>query len=282
VNFCSRVAQAQDAVLAGTGVRGDAYVLVPAPKRFWGEKEMNTGWATAAELDAVAEARRRGVVTRLYNPRDGAPSPVRVHRRDATAAAEALPALLEALSARGPIDEGGSPTFAVCTHGQRDRCCAKWGFAVYREALRLFESGVSPYAPLECSHLGGDRFAATGILFPSGGMYGHLDQVDLEALFRADAEGRILPRGYRGRVFDSGLVQVVRAGLARDGYETSATAPISVEEGSDGIRAAVGGRTYVVSVEVADTRFFPSCTALDADRASLGRRTVYAGAKPLN
>lgn len=50
----------------------------------------------------------------------------------------------------------------VCVHGQRDTCCAKFGYAVFSE-LKIYEQAVR-----QCSHLGGDRFAANMIVFPDG------------------------------------------------------------------------------------------------------------------
>ena len=50
------------------------------------------------------------------------------------------------------------PVVAVCTHGRHDRCCADNGRPVAR-ALR--RAGVDAW---ECSHVGGDRFAANVVL----------------------------------------------------------------------------------------------------------------------
>ena len=285
MNFCSRVSIARHEYFAGTGVRGQAYVFLPVPKRLWHDKEMNSHWAEREELQAIRAARQAGVVARLYNPRPRdatEEAPLLVH------ACEDLPApglapLVELLGRRWRIDQTGRPRIAVCTHGTRDRCCAKFGFAAYQAACRLVEEGVSPFEPIETSHLGGDRFAATGIFFPSGSMYAHLGDLDLGALCTAEAEGRVDPARYRGRVFDPQVVQLVRAGLARQGLVNDATAPIAITpKGPCDLEASVGGGRFHVRLRVAEVEFYSSCVALSARRPSHGTRTVFDHAEPLD
>jgi hypothetical protein len=288
VSFCSRADLASGAPAAGTGVRAAAYVFLPVPKKLWRAQEMNAGWASPEELAAVAAARRGGVVTRLYNPpkslapRDHA---ILLHAAPDRTAAGLAP-LLAAFDGRWKVETDPPPRLAICTHGTRDRCCAKWGFAAYSTALKLFRAGRSPYEPVESSHLGGDRFAATGIFFPSGSMYAHLDHVDLEALCAAEAAGRIAPAQYRGRVFEPPLAQVVRAGLAREGLLNDAAAPLALRrEPPDAPRVTVtaaDGRRFEVDLAQIDVQFFASCEKLAQHASAAGRRTVFAGARTLD
>lgn len=284
MNFCSRVSLAAHEQVAGTGVRGQAYVFMPVPKRLWREQEMNGLWASADELQAIRVARKAGVVTRLYNPPAAtapAEAPVLVYARPGSAP-EGLEPLLARFSARWRGEAAGQPRLAICTHGTRDRCCAKFGFAAFQTAKRLHEAGYSSYEPIECSHLGGDRFAATGIFFPSGGMYAHLDDVDLAALCAAEAAGRISAATYRGGVFDAPLVQLVRAGLARQGLADACSAQIEVaERGPLELAARVDGRRYLVKLKLSQVEFYGSCAALAAARRSRGRRAVFDHAEPL-
>ncbi|HEX8920551.1 MAG TPA: sucrase ferredoxin [Pyrinomonadaceae bacterium] len=61
------------------------------------------------------------------------------------------------------------PLFLVCTHGKRDKCCAKFGYALYK-SLRS-DAGDDVW---QSSHVGGDRFAANLICFPHGFFYAHV------------------------------------------------------------------------------------------------------------
>ena len=285
--FCSRLAQAAHGVIAGTGVRGDIYVFLPVDKKRWGEREFNSSWATPEELDAIRRARKAGVTVRLYDPpADGADGRILVHRAPSPAAAavDVLEQLVRALARQAwEVDDSGAPRLAICTQGTRDRCCAKWGFAVARKAMSLHAAGKLPFEPIECSHLGGDRFAATGIVFPSGGMYGHLDRLPLAELAAAEAEGRILQDHYRGRVFDPPLVQVVRAGLARDGFEVTAVSALSIPDpapAEGAITAVAGDRRFEVVLSRREFRFFGDCEAVAKDRPSREMRPVYVSARP--
>ncbi|WP_293386604.1 sucrase ferredoxin [Phenylobacterium sp.] len=286
--FCSRLAEAAHGVVAGTGVRGDVYVFLPVDKKRWGRREFNEGWATSEELEAIRRARRLGVIVRLYNPPDASgKAAILAHRapEPSAQAADALQGLLADLRRHAwGLDESNAPRLALCTQGTRDRCCAKWGFAVYRAARDLYDVGQFPFAPIECSHLGGDRFAATGIAFPSGGMYGHLDRLPLAALAAAEADGRILQEHYRGRVFETALAQVVRAGLARDGFDVTTVSPVTLDgpqAGAGPLRVTASGRSYEVTLSPKAFHFFGDCRAAAQGRMSHDTRLAYDRAQPV-
>lgn len=285
MSFCSRVALAAPDVIAGTGVRADVYVFLPVPKRYWADDILNAGWASRAEMAAITAARDGGVVARCYNPPGGAMSPsVLVYAAPERPAPTALATLLGAFAGRWPVEAEPGPTLAICTHGTRDRCCAKWGFAAYLAARRLHRDCLSEFEPLECSHLGGDRFAATGIFFPSGGMYAHLDSADLHALTAAESTGRLTPERYRGRVFDSQPAQIARAGLAREGLYDRAAEPLEVTlspEGTELLVIAEDGRRFAVEFATREVTFYSDCEQLAGKQRSRGRRTVYAGGREL-
>lgn len=86
------------------------------------------------------------------------------------------------------------PTWLVCTHGRHDTCCAVEGRATAAALLRL-----RPEQVWECSHVGGDRFAANVIALPHGLYYGRVTPADAEQLVAAHESGALLPRLLRGR-----------------------------------------------------------------------------------
>lgn len=282
MSFCSRASLAAHEPMAGTGVRGHAYVFLPVAKAAWRDAELNRRWATPEQLQAIREARSAGVVARLYNPpRAAERSPILVHA-DPGVSTEGVERLLAAF-ADWPVDRSGRARLAVCTHGTRDRCCAKWGFAVFQAARSLFETGRSEFEAIQCSHLGGDRFAATGIFFPSGSMYAHLDRLDLAALCATEAAGRLDPAAYRGRVFEAQLAQLARAALAAEGVFNDAAAPIEVAAVSPArAEAQAGGRRYRLELATKEVTFFGDCAHLAAARPSRGRRTTVSHVVPLD
>lgn len=67
-------------------------------------------------------------------------------------------------------DQLDGPLLLVCTHGRHDLCCAVRGRPV---ALALAERW--PARTWECSHIGGDRFAANVVLLPAGDYLGRVE-----------------------------------------------------------------------------------------------------------
>lgn len=82
----------------------------------------------------------------------------------------------------------------VCTHGKRDKCCAKWGFPMYKSLVDSLHEGFEVF---ECTHVGGDRFAANVIWLPYGHCFGHT-QLNPEHFAQQLNRGRIALNHYRG------------------------------------------------------------------------------------
>ncbi len=83
--------------------------------------------------------------------------------------------------------------FLVCTHGRRDKCCAKFGLPVYEAAAAHAGGDV-----WQSSHIGGDRFAGNLVCLPHGVYYGHVDQ-DAPSIVDEYRLGRMRSTNYRGR-----------------------------------------------------------------------------------
>lgn len=101
-----------------------------------------------------------------------------------------------------PLAEGRSvggepvtaPLYLVCTNGKHDPCCAEHGLPVARTLAALLGERV-----WECSHVGGDRFAANVVCLPDGVFYGQLDPVAARTAVAAHEAGRVLLDHLRGR-----------------------------------------------------------------------------------
>jgi hypothetical protein len=91
-------------------------------------------------------------------------------------------------------DPSYEPAYLVCTHGRHDACCAIRGRPV-AEALQR----VRPEAVWECSHVGGDRFAANLLALPHGLYYGRVDGSGADEVVAAHERGEVLPSLLRGR-----------------------------------------------------------------------------------
>ncbi|MDQ1662689.1 MAG: hypothetical protein QOJ68_2669 [Blastococcus sp.] len=88
--------------------------------------------------------------------------------------------------ARGPI-------YLVCTHGSHDACCALRG----RPLARTLPA-PGPADVWECSHLGGDRFAANLLVLPQGFYYAQVPGDGAE-IVAAHERGQVALPWLRGR-----------------------------------------------------------------------------------
>ncbi len=86
------------------------------------------------------------------------------------------------------------PLYLVCTHGRHDRCCAIRGRPVAQRLADRF-----PDRTWECTHVGGDRFAANVVVLPDGLYLGRIEQDEAVRVMEDLAAG-LLPAGQvRGR-----------------------------------------------------------------------------------
>jgi len=183
-----------------------------------------------------------------------------------------------ALAGRGtpgvPLDH---PLYVVCTHGKRDRCCAKNGRPLY-DALR---SEADTDWVWQSTHVGGDRFAGNVVAFPQALYYGRVEPGDAAGLLRSHAEGRIDLELYRGRAAFSFQVQAaeqrVRQAEGLLGIDELALVGCRAR-GEDAWRVrfrSADGRAHEVDVtaELADEPVFLTCGAAEPSRP---RRYVAA------
>ncbi len=154
------------------------------------------------------------------------------------------------------------PIALICTNGRHDSCCATFGRPLMR-ALR-----ETPWIDQvwECSHVGGDRFAANVVMLPEGLYYGRVDPDAIEPLLRLHGERRLLLDNYRGRsTFSFG--------------EQAAEYFVRREHGIDGIDAvtdvALDAELGAFVVDVADDSAAPQRFAVSL------RRTMAPSPTPL-
>ena len=130
------------------------------------------------------------------------------------------------------------PLVAVCAHGKHDQCCAVRG----RSATAAIAAQY-PELTWECSHLGGDRFAATMLVLPEGLCYGRVDSTDSAELIRLYLDGRLDNRFLRGRASFPHAVQAAQyfAREASGDDRIDALSPLDVQRSEHKIRVVLAG-----------------------------------------
>ncbi|TCO24948.1 hypothetical protein EV652_108485 [Kribbella steppae] len=101
--------------------------------------------------------------------------------------------LLEVLDGADSGEVSQEPVYLVCTHGRHDACCAVRGRPVTAALAAAY-----PERTWECSHVGGDRFAANVVVLPHGLFYGHLAAPRAVELAKHYDEGLVVPDLFRG------------------------------------------------------------------------------------
>jgi len=153
------------------------------------------------------------------------------------------------------------PLVAVCAHGRHDQCCAVRG----RGAAAAIAAQY-PEFTWECSHLGGDRFAATMLILPEGLCYGRVESADAAHLVTLYSEGRVDNGLLRGRTSLPHVVQAAQY-FARETYgddRVQAWAPVRLEPGDGATRvvlAADSGPVEVVVGEQLSEPLLSQCSA---------------------
>jgi hypothetical protein len=207
--YCSELSRGYAEKTFGTASVGDLWLLIEYPFP-WGTKAIQD-----SDLSPIVKAHLMGFVkttprSRLLfikrdrKPKDGLavfvvrcrehkPSITRLRINDYE---QLLDIDLARSAASAPsIDAGDSdrPLYLVCTHGKRDKCCAKFGYPLYKSL-----SSLSP-SVWQCSHVGGDRFAANLVCFPHGLFYAHVTEESGRLCLEEYEAGRLVLDKYRGR-----------------------------------------------------------------------------------
>ncbi len=87
-----------------------------------------------------------------------------------------------------------APQYFVCTNGQRDLCCARFGLPAYTRLRELVGERA-----WQTTHLGGHRFAPNVLVLPQGVLYGRVQPEQMEH-FLAEVEAGAVPvANLRGR-----------------------------------------------------------------------------------
>jgi hypothetical protein len=107
-----------------------------------------------------------------------------------------------------PLDH---PLLLVCTHGKRDRCCARYG----QPLCAALHAQADPDWVWQASHVGGDRFAGNLVCMPEGLYFGRVGREQAGDVLRSYIAGRIELEHYRGRSCYPFAVQAAEAHVRR-------------------------------------------------------------------
>lgn len=271
---CARVALSRGEEMHGTASLVRRWIVLEQPGP-WGrdavsQSRLPSGTAAALQLRAN-ELKARLVLIRRYGrgDRDGracfvaCTSPHRswIEQFHVDAPADLLDLDLGPL--RGCERVGGrpvtAPLYLVCTNGRHDACCAEFG-----RPLAIALARARPEQTWECSHIGGDRFAANLLCFPHGLYYGRVGPDEGLEVVEAYEQGLIDLAHYRGRAGHPFHVQAAEYFVRRQADL------IGVDDLRVGAHEALGDRRVQVTfVGPHDTVFMAEIVVRRPDEAQL-------------
>ena len=92
------------------------------------------------------------------------------------------------------LAEVATPHYFVCTNGQRDLCCARYGLPTYARMRETVGKRV-----WQTTHVGGHRFAPNVLALPQGALYGRVFADDVDDFVAAVDGGELSLPHLRGR-----------------------------------------------------------------------------------
>ncbi|CBV43222.1 sucrase ferredoxin [Halomonas elongata] len=205
--FCAVESRAIDDPLVGSGAHLERNLLLSWPRPKWQRnlrQASDMPEALLAALHALPdEGRRVNLIHRREQPERHHRVFLMPERQAFDVPREALVDFIAALR-RGddltawrpePVDRS---LVLCCTHGKKDKCCAKFGFATYKAMAEAVRHHDLPFDVWESTHLGGCRLAASALVLPQLRKYGRIGDDDILPLLESEARGRPYLPCYRG------------------------------------------------------------------------------------
>lgn len=206
--FCSVESVQAGDPLAGTATHAASNLLISWPRPKWSR---SLRVARDMDDDLAERIHRLAANGRRVNLIDQRGRPASSHRlyllpegRCFDVSRDELNAFLDDLEFGNDLTgwAGGAmtePLVLCCTHGRKDKCCAKFGYAAYQELASTVADRKLSFEVWESSHLGGCRLAASVMVFPAMRKYGRVAPEQVLPLLQHEADGVPYLPCYRGQ-----------------------------------------------------------------------------------
>lgn len=237
--FCSLENRRIDEPLPGKGGVYEPHLLLAWPRRKWTRQVFGAKDMPEAVLQRLMALRKDGWRVQLIDRRGHdhsrrrilAPMSGNVYGCDDGDLPALLDALREDAAAAAPWICGRTAprTLICCTHGRKDRCCAKFGHASYRAICTEVARSGDDFDVWETTHVGGCRLAANVVALPAVRRYGRVDPDQVAGLLAAEREDRPYLPCFRGVPDRNALEQCADASARGWLQERGITAEVQVE-----------------------------------------------------
>lgn len=226
--YCSELSLAAGEEAFGTASGGEVWMLVEYPLA-WGTKALEMSAlpdVVKAHLSSLlkaiprsrlllikqqSRARKSSFSFFVVRTTEGAPSVARFELAQYEQLLRFDAATIVGAALVPGADLSAGPLFLVCTHGRRDKCCAKFGYPLFKSLKK--HAGASVW---QSSHVGGDRFAANLVCFPHGLFYARVTEEAGRRILGEYEGGRLVLENYRGRACYPYAVQAAEFFVRRE------------------------------------------------------------------
>lgn len=299
--FCAQYSRDVGEPLAGTGMHPRSNLLLSWPSVDWTRtfhqaKDM-TGDESGLVTELVGSGRRVNLIHRKSQPRGWHRAFLMPENLAFDVPREELAAFLSALHAGDSLDAwlDGPVTRRVllcCTHGVKDKCCAKFGNASYKALVSAAENMPGEFDIWQSTHLGGCRLASAALLFPAMHKYGRVEAGHAAPLLASEREDQPYLPCYRGDGALTPVQQVAeieaRGQLADEGRIPTHLEWVSEQALSDD-RVSVGFAWHsdgergevTITLEKDSVSRFGTCADIDAGEAP-AEQTVWRNTRTIS
>ena len=205
--FCSQLSRDLQEPLAGTGKHAALNLLLSWPSGQWNQTTFQAQDMTAAESTQINQLIDSGWRVNLIDRKAQAKQSHKVYLMPENLSYEVnrneLLGLLSAINT-GADTSSWQPQkvtnklILCCTHGKKDKCCAKFGNASYQALSTAATTWGEQFDIWQSTHLGGCRLAASAIAFNPLHKYGRIEPDKVEDFLASEANNQPYLPSYRG------------------------------------------------------------------------------------
>lgn len=202
--FCTDLCHQRGEPLAGTGDAPKRALLLAWPRGKWRAPRWESTDMSPELSAAIYDAAMAGLYVGLVDKVEvGVPLPT-LHAQPENVFASFTDEAELILAIRNYVDgtmfEGTQDTrmtIVCCTDSRRDACCARYGFSTYKALIAAADP--ARFNIVQCTHIGGCRFAASLVVMPQRQRYGRMTAEHAPAFLAALERGSVYLPTYKGR-----------------------------------------------------------------------------------
>lgn len=202
--FCTDLCRERGEPLAGTGDAPQRALLLAWPRGKWRAPRWESTDMSPELSKAVYDAAMAGLYVGLIDKVESEGKLPTLHAQPENVFASFDDEAELIVAIRNYVDgtmfkgtQDTRLTIVCCTDSRRDACCARYGFSTYKALIAAADP--ARFNIVQCTHIGGCRFAASLVVLPLRQRYGRMSAEHAPGFLAALERGEIYLPTYKGR-----------------------------------------------------------------------------------